>query len=98
MSPNFALILFVSAWNDPPVKKEKASGTYAKTKKGNSMPNGKTPFIAGAVLGATVNLIINDFASAFLCILRISAVNSGSLRLVPAPHNSTYFNVIGNLR
>jgi hypothetical protein len=32
MSPNFALILSVPAWNDPPVKKEKANGTYAKAK------------------------------------------------------------------
>jgi hypothetical protein len=62
------------------------------------MPNGKTPFVAGTVLGATVNLIINDFASAFLCILRVSALNSGSLRLVPDPHNSIYFNVTGNSR
>jgi hypothetical protein len=32
MSPNFALILPVAAWNDPPVKKEKADGTHAKAK------------------------------------------------------------------
>jgi hypothetical protein len=33
MSPNFALTLPVTAWNDPTVKKEKANGTYVKTKK-----------------------------------------------------------------
>jgi hypothetical protein len=32
MSPNFALILSAPAWNDPPVKKEKANGTYATAK------------------------------------------------------------------
>src|SRR4029077_4548547 len=109
MSPNFALIWFVPAWNDPPVKKEKSQRHLRQNEKRNSMPNGKTHFVPGAVLGSTVNLIINDFASAFLCFLcarppkrfwrrRASAVNSGSLRLVPAPHNSTYFNVTGNLR
>jgi hypothetical protein len=40
MSPNFALILSVPAWNDPAVKKDNTNGAYAKAKKGNSMPNG----------------------------------------------------------
>src|SRR6267142_2398871 len=31
MSPNFALILSAPTWNDPPVKKEKANGTHAKS-------------------------------------------------------------------
>jgi hypothetical protein len=32
MSPNFALILSVPAWNDPPVKKENVNGNNAKAK------------------------------------------------------------------
>jgi hypothetical protein len=33
MSPNFALILLVPAWNDFPVKREKASNDHANTKR-----------------------------------------------------------------
>ena len=47
MSPNFALIISATTWNDPPVKKEKANGTHAKTKDQPSMPNRKNFFEYG---------------------------------------------------
>jgi hypothetical protein len=59
MSPNFALILFVPAWNNPPVKKEKVISNHANAKQRKSMPNENTPHLT---------------FSAFLCALRASAV------------------------
>jgi hypothetical protein len=60
MSPNFALILSAPAWNNSPVKKENQTAPTPRRNKGNSVPNRKTHFIAGAVVGATVNLIIQS--------------------------------------
>src|SRR5215831_7957591 len=58
MSPNFALILFALAWNDRAVKI--ATRNYATAKPVNSMPHENTYFLAGAVVGATVNFIIQS--------------------------------------
>src|SRR5437764_8566497 len=57
MSPNFALILPVPAWNNSPVKKETANGNSRQSKtNGISMRTEKLRFITGA----TVNLFIQS--------------------------------------
>jgi hypothetical protein len=59
MSPNFALILFVPAWNNPPVKKEMPIGNHANENELTRCQTKNTPLLA---------------FSAFLCALRVSAI------------------------